>query len=85
MVDGAGMAFGSLYLWRKLQPGLALGRAERHVKMVDAMPLGPTAKLAVIEFGGSRLLLAVARGNIAILSEKPIAEFRLAEAEGDNG
>ena len=27
----AGLAFGSLYLWRKVQRGLALGRAQRHV------------------------------------------------------
>ena len=81
----AGLAFGSLYLWRKVQPGLALGRAQRHVKVVDAVPLGTTAKLAVIEFGGSRLLLAVSRGTISLLSEKPLAEFRLGEREGDRG
>lgn len=81
----AGMAYGALYLWRKVQPGMALGQRERHVKMVDAIPLGPTAKLAVVEFGGNRLLLAVGRGSIALLSERPIPEFRLPEEAGERG
>jgi flagellar protein FliO/FliZ len=79
----AGMAFGSLYLWRKVQPGLALGRAPRHVKIVDAIPLGPAAKLAVVEFGGSRLLLAVARGTVALVSEQAIASSSPAGGLGD--
>ena len=81
----AGMAYGALYLWRKVQPGMALGQRDRHVKMVDALPLGATAKLAVIEFGGNRLLLAVGRGNIALLSERPIPEFRVPERDGERG
>lgn len=81
----AGMAYGALYLWRKVQPGMALGQRERHVKMVDALPLGATAKLAVVEFGGKRLLLAVGRGNIALLSERPIPEFRVPEQVGERG
>jgi flagellar protein FliO/FliZ len=72
-----GLAFGALWLWRKAQPGMALGPRNRMVKMVDALPLGATGRLAVVEFGDKRLLLAVARGKIDLLSETTIpAEAR---------
>lgn len=65
----AGLAYGALYLWRKLQPGMAMGQRERLVKLVDAVPLGTTGRLAVVEFGGRNLLIAVSRGGIQLLSE----------------
>jgi flagellar protein FliO/FliZ len=68
-----GLAFGALWLWRKAQPGMALGQRNRMVKMVDALPVGATGRLAVVEFGDKRLLLAVARGKIDLLSETTIS------------
>lgn len=67
-----GLAFGALWLWRKVQPGMALGQRERMVKLVDAVPLGATGKLAVVEFAGKRLLVAVSRGRIELISESEI-------------
>ncbi len=64
-----GMAFAALWLWRKVQPGMALGTRERMVKVVDAVPLGATGRLAVVDFGDKRLLLAVSRGSVQLLSE----------------
>lgn len=64
-----GMAFGSLWLWRKAQPGLAMGQRERAVKLVDAIPLGATGRLAVVEFAGKQLLIAVSRGQVQLLTE----------------
>jgi flagellar protein FliO/FliZ len=75
----AGMAFGALWLWRRVQPGLALGQRDRAVKLVDAIPMGATGRLAVVEFAGKRLLLAVSRGRIELLSEAPIV------GDGDDG
>jgi flagellar protein FliO/FliZ len=69
----AGLAFGALWLWRKVQPGMALGQRERMVKLVDAVPLGTMGKLAVVEFADKRLLVAVSRGRIELLSESPLA------------
>jgi flagellar protein FliO/FliZ len=64
------MAFGALWLWRKVQPGMALGNRERLANLVDAVPLGATARLAVVDFSGKRLLLAVTRtGGVQLLSE----------------
>ncbi|WP_156680329.1 FliO/MopB family protein [Sphingomonas profundi] len=65
----AGLAFGALWLWRRVQPGLALGQRERAVRLIDAIPMGATGRLAVVEFEGKRLLLAVSRGRIEKLSE----------------
>ncbi len=65
----AGLAYGALYLWRKLQPGMAVGQRERLVKLVDAVPLGATGRLAVVEFGGKNLLIAVSRNGVQLISE----------------
>ena len=42
---------------------------ERLVKLLDAIPLGATAKLAVVEFEGKRLLLAVSRTGVQLVNE----------------
>ena len=64
------MAFGALWMWRKVQPGMALGQRERLVKLVDAVPLGATGRLAVVDFAGKRLLVSVTRaGGVQLLSE----------------
>ncbi len=65
----AGMAYGSLWLWRRVQPGMAFTQRERMVKLVDAIPLGATGKLAVVDFAGKRLLLAVSRTSVTLVSE----------------
>ena len=65
----AGLAYGALYLWRKLQPGMAFNQRERLVKLVDAVPLGATGRLAVVEFGGRNLLIAVSRTGVQLISE----------------
>jgi flagellar protein FliO/FliZ len=65
----AGLAFGALWLWRRAQPGMALGQRERAVKIVDALPLGAVGRLAVVDFADKRLLVAVSRGRIELLSE----------------
>ena len=70
----AGLAFLALWLWRKVQPGMSLNKRDRMVAIVDALPLGTTGRLAVVEFSGKRLLLAIARGQVQLLSEVPIVE-----------
>jgi flagellar protein FliO/FliZ len=66
----AGMAYGALWLWRKVQPGMAFSPREKLVRIVDATPLGATGRLAVVDFSGKRLLLAVSRtGGVQLISE----------------
>jgi flagellar protein FliO/FliZ len=66
-----GMAFGALWLYRKYQPGMLGGQANRSVKLLDALPMGTFGKLAVVEFEGQRLLLSVTRGKIEKIAESP--------------
>lgn len=70
----AGMAYGALWLWRKVQPGMTVGTRDKFVKIVDAVPLGATGRLAVVEFEGKRLLLAVSRGQVQLLTESGPAD-----------
>lgn len=70
----AGLAFGALWLWRRVQPGMAFGQRERLIKLVDAVPMGATGRLAVVDFEGKRLLIAVSRGRIELLSESNVAD-----------
>ncbi|MFC3714118.1 flagellar biosynthetic protein FliO [Sphingoaurantiacus capsulatus] len=68
-----GMAYGALWLWRKAQPGMAFGQRDRRIKMLDAVPMGATGRLAVVEFADKQLLLAISRGKIELISEAPLA------------
>jgi flagellar protein FliO/FliZ len=68
-----GLAFGALYLWRKVQPGLAMGgQRERRLRLVDALPVGATGRLAVVEFADKQLLVSISRGRIELVSEAPL-------------
>jgi len=65
-----GMAYGALWLYRKYQPGMMLGgQQDKAVKLIDVLPMGTSGKLAVVEFEGKRLLLAVTRGKIEKVAE----------------
>ena len=66
-----GLAFGSLWLWRKVQPGIAIGNRQRSLKIVDAIPMGATGRLAVVEFANRHILVSVSRGRIEKLAEAP--------------
>lgn len=66
-----GLAYCSLWLWRKLQPGMAIGNRERALKVVDAIPMGATGRLAVVEFANRHILISVSRGRIEKIAEAP--------------
>lgn len=65
-----GMAFGALWLWRKYQPGMIGGaQGARSLKLLEALPMGAFGKLAVVEFEGKKILVAVTRGRIEKIAE----------------
>jgi len=65
-----GLAWGSLWLWRRAQQGIGgASRRERLVQVLDATPLGAAAKLAVVEFEGRRLLLSVSRTGVQLVAD----------------
>lgn len=77
-----GMAWGSLWLWKKVQmgalqlPGQTAKRA-RAIEMIDVMPLGPGTKLTVVEFAGQRILLSVSRGTVTRLADNSQGDFHV--------
>ncbi len=76
----AGLAVAALWLARRVRPGLALGafgRREPAVRVVDAVPLGATSRLAVVDFAGRRILLAVSRGRIEKIAEADAPRFEV--------
>ena len=74
-----GLAWGSLWLWKRVQMGMPLiGGGEpraRAIEMVDVLPLGPGSKLAVVEFAGQRILIAVSRNGITRLADNGEGDF----------
>ncbi len=75
------MAWGSLWLWKRVQTGIPLvggGAARpRAVEMVDVLPLGPGSKLAVVEFAGQRILVAVSRNGITRIADDAQGDFHV--------
>lgn len=67
----AGLAYGSLWLWRKVQPGIAIGNRNRTLKIIDAIPMGASGRLAVVEFANRHILISVSRGRIEKIAEAP--------------
>ena len=75
-----GMAWGSLWLWKRVQMGVPLtgaAKQARAVEMVGVLPLGPGTKLAVVEFAGQQILLAVSRGNVTRLADNSQGDFHV--------
>ena len=71
-----GLAWGSLWLWKRLQLGLPGAQSgERLVRLVELMPMATGSKLAVVEFGGKLHLLAVTRAGIQTLASDDRGEF----------
>ena len=64
-----GLAFGLLWLWRKVETRMPGASSERRAKVVEATVLSPGTKVAVIRFDGRDLLVAFARGGVTLLAE----------------
>jgi flagellar protein FliO/FliZ len=65
-----GLAWGSLWLWKRVQLGLPAHRpVDRPAAVVDVLTLGTAGKLAVVEFGGKTLLVAASRHGVSLIAE----------------
>jgi flagellar biogenesis protein FliO len=66
-----------LYLRRRFNLNVGVGRAaagrERLVRVVESTRLGPRTLLSVVDFEGSRYLLAQSEQGVSCLAEKPLA------------
>jgi flagellar protein FliO/FliZ len=48
---------------------VGVGRAARAVRVTQTLLIGPGTRIAVVEFGERRLLLALAKGAVTTLAE----------------
>ena len=70
----AGLAWASLWLWRRYQPGLAgQMRPQGSLAVVDSIMLGAATRIAVVQFGDARVLVALSRTGIVKLAETQAA------------
>lgn len=74
-----GMAWGSLWLWKRVQMGMPFGpqQQDRPVELIGVLPLGPGSKLAVVEFAGQQILVAVSRNGITRIADNSEGDFHV--------
>lgn len=65
------LAWGSLKLAKKLQLRAEAQHGPRRVKIVETQMLGPTLRLAVLEFDGREILVSASRNGMVRLAEAP--------------
>lgn len=71
-----GLAWGSLWLWKRLQLGLpANSPVNKPARIVDVLTMGTAGRLAVVEFDGRTLLVAASRNGISLVAESGAGEF----------
>lgn len=58
------LIYGSLWLYRKYQPQMMMRQNSSLLNVVETVPMGVQSKLAVVDFGGHQILLAVTRNGI---------------------
>lgn len=58
------LIFGCLWLYRKYQPQMMTRQNSNLLNVVETLPMGVQSKLAVVDFGGRHILLAVTRSGI---------------------
>lgn len=65
-----GLAWGCLWMWKRIQIGLPRAdRAESRVRIAEVVPLGVGARLAVVEFAGRELLVAISKADIRLIAD----------------
>ena len=69
------MIVGALWLYRKYQPGMVPGVRQRDLRLVETLSMGTSGKLAVVEFGGQRILLSATRGKIEQITARDMTEL----------
>jgi flagellar protein FliO/FliZ len=71
-----GLAWSSLWLWKKLQLGMpGVARSDGLARIVETLPLGGGVKLAVVEFGGKQHLLAISRTQVCTIASDDRGDF----------
>jgi flagellar protein FliO/FliZ len=70
------LAWGSLWMWKRVQAGLPqAGNSSQPVRVTGSLSLGTSGKLAVVEFAGRELLVAVSRNGISLIADAHDGDF----------
>lgn len=69
-----GLAFGLLWLWRKVETRMPGQPVQRLATVREATMLSPGTRLAVVRFDGRDILLATTRGGVTLLAHSGLAE-----------
>ena len=64
-----GLMVGSLYLWRRLETRMPGKPSTRMIAVRETMMISPGLRLAVLDFEGRRLLVAVGRGGVTLVDK----------------
>jgi flagellar protein FliO/FliZ len=64
-----GLMVGCLFLWRKLETRMPGAPATRMLRVAETMMVSPGTRLAVLEFEGRKLLVAVGRGGVTLIDK----------------
>lgn len=64
-----GLLIGCLYAWRRLEARLPGQPATRLLQVKETMMVSPGNRLAVLDFEGRRLLVAVSRTGITLIDK----------------
>lgn len=72
-----GLAWGTLWIWKRTQGGMPLSGPKRDsvLGLVQVLPMGVGAKLAVVDFAGQQILLAVTRAGISRIADTRDGDF----------
>lgn len=64
-----GLMIGCLYLWRRLESRLPGQAGDRMLAVKETMMVSTGTRLAVIEFEGRKLLVAVSRTGVSLIDK----------------
>ena len=64
-----GLLIGCLWAWRKLEARMPGQPANRMLKVQETMMISPGMRLAVLDFEGKKLLVAVGRGGVTLIDK----------------
>lgn len=79
----AALAFGGYlyFMRRRLGPMSTIMSKQKHLKILEAQRLNPRAMLYVVEFAGSRYMLAQSEQGITCLAHAPTPNADMPEAQ----
>lgn len=77
-----GVIVAGLFVAKRVMAATPGSKSRGAAKLAETVFLTPGTRLAVVDFADKRLLLAVTKGGVSLLSEAPAQAFALPTVEG---